>query len=346
MPNRPITVLYVDDDPALVRLVQRALARHGHTIEHAPDAEAALKRLQVPDIDVIALDHYLPTGTGLDLLAKLAEQPAAPAVVYVTGSAETAIAVAALKAGAADYVAKTVSDDFIELLASAIDQALEKQRLREAKEAAERDVREARDRAEVLLREVNHRVANSLSLVSSMVNLQANTLDDAAAREALMETQARIYAIAAIHKRLYSADDVRFVEIDEYLSGLVEQLDASLTAQGSGAHAVVMSEKLRIATDKAVSIGVAVTELVTNAFKYAYPKGTSGDVLVSLRKLTDSEVVLSVRDHGIGWTGEGEVKGTGLGSRIIRAMATSLGTEVRYNRDISGTEASLTFSPE
>jgi two-component sensor histidine kinase len=330
---------------ALVRLVQRALGRLGYQVDHAPDADAALVKLETPGIDVVALDHYLPSGTGLDLLARLGDHPSAPVVIYVTASADTAIAVAALKAGAADYVAKTVSDDFIELLATAIDQAIEKKRLREAKEAAEREVRTARDRAEVLLREVNHRVANSLSLVSSMVGLQANLVADGAAREALAETQARIFAIAGIHKRLYTANDIRFVEIDEYLTGLVEQLDASLTAQGSGAHAIVAVEPLLIPTDKAVSIGVAVTELVTNAFKYAYPSGALGEVVVSLRKLGDTEVKLSVRDGGVGWTGDGPVKGTGLGTRIVKAMASSLGTEPCYTRDIAGTEVSLTFSP-
>ena len=87
--------------------------------------------------------------------------------MYVTAAAEPTVAVAALKSGATDYVLKTVGEEFFELLGTAIDQAIEKARLRRERDRAEREVREARDRAEALLHEVNHRVANSLALVAS-----------------------------------------------------------------------------------------------------------------------------------------------------------------------------------
>ena len=88
-------------------------------------AKMGCRRIAQGGIDVVALDHYLTTGTGLDVLAALSAAENQPPVVYVTGSAETAIAVAALKAGASDYVPKTVGDEFLELLASAIDHAMD-----------------------------------------------------------------------------------------------------------------------------------------------------------------------------------------------------------------------------
>ena len=89
-----------------------------------------------------------------------------------------------------------------------------------------------------------------------------------------------------------------------------------------------------VKTDKAISIGLIATELVTNALKYAYPDG-EGDVRVKLLR-TDDTVTLQVLDDGIGWTGSGTVKGTGLGSRIVKAMAGSLGTEVVYDASPGG----------
>ena len=122
MPNRPAKILYVDDDPALGRLVQKVLGRMGRDIEHLTCAEEGLKRLEAGDIDVLVLDHYLSDGTGLAMLEQVAAREDAPPVVYVTGSTEAAIAVAALKAGAADYVLKTVGEDFLELLSNAVEQ--------------------------------------------------------------------------------------------------------------------------------------------------------------------------------------------------------------------------------
>lgn len=343
MPNRCVRVLYIDDDPALGRLVQKALGRRGYLVEHAVRGEDGLERLSRGGIDVIALDHYLPTGTGLDVLATLGRMEWAPPVVYVTGSAETSVAVDALKAGASDYVPKAVTEEFVELLGSAIEQAMQKARLSREKERAEREMREAKERAELLLGEVNHRVSNSLSLVAALVSMQAKAVSQAAAREALSETQARILAIAGIHRRLYTSDDVRVVELGEYLHSLIEDLEASMKTVGHGACVRLDVENLRVATDKAVSIGVLLTELVTNAFKYAYPDQSDGEVRVRFARIGEGRVELSVEDDGIGWSGDGEVKGTGLGSRIVSAMAANLGSRVAYDARAVGTRVSLSF---
>ena len=128
------------------------------------------------------------------------------------------------------------------------------------------DLARARDRAEVLLSEVNHRVANSLALLVSLVRLQSNAVTDQAAKDALDETQARIYAISLVHKRLYSSGEVGVVTLDEYLAGLLEHLETSMRADGHGASLRHDLEPLRLSTDASVNLGVVGTEWVTNAF--------------------------------------------------------------------------------
>ncbi|MGE3830541.1 MAG: sensor histidine kinase [Parvibaculaceae bacterium] len=337
-----IRVLYIDDDAALVRLVQKVLARRGYEVVHAENGGEALRRLAQGDIDVAALDHYLSDMTGLELLKALEGSPGLPAVVYVTGSAEMSVAVAALKSGAADFVPKTVGDDFLVLLDAALRQAVEKKTLEAQKEAAERQVRMERDRAELLLQEVNHRVANSLTLVASLVNLQANAVDDQAARDALAETQARIYAVSLVHKRLYSTGEVGTVSLDEYLAGLLDHLGNSMRSQGLGSNLRYALEPVRLKTDASVNLGVVVTEWVTNAFKYAYPDST-GEIRVALRKLPGEKVELTVEDDGIGKI-DSVVHGSGLGSRIVTAMASSMAGEARYVARNPGTTACLVFS--
>ena len=205
------------------------------------------------------------------------------------------------------------------------------------------DLAQARDRAEVLLAEVNHRVANSLTLVASLVKLQANALSDPAAKEALDETQARILAISLVHKRLYSSGDVRFVELDEYLSSLLDHLETSMRAEGHGGASLRHElEPLRLKTDASVSLGVVVAEWVTNAFKYAYPD-RPGDVRVRLKRLGDGRAELVVEDDGVGRQEGGPVRGTGLGTRIVQGIAATLRGEVEYLRRQPGTTARLIF---
>ncbi|MES2907042.1 MAG: CHASE3 domain-containing protein [Pseudomonadota bacterium] len=204
------------------------------------------------------------------------------------------------------------------------------------------DLAQARDRAELLLSEVNHRVANSLSLVASLVRLQANAVNDKVAKEVLAETQARIFAISSVHKRLYSSGDVRFVALDEYLSGLLEQLETSMRDEGHGASLKYELEPLKLQPDATISLGVVVAELVTNAFKYAYPH-KSGEIRVRLKHLSHQQVELAVEDDGVGRSDGTPSKGTGLGTKIIKAMAANMQADIQYLKGEPGTTARLVF---
>lgn len=325
-------VLYVDDDEALRRLVTRDLGRAGFQVMAVATCAEALELLTTQRFDTIALDHFLAGETGLDLLPAIGALPGAPPVIYVTGSDEGRIAISALKAGAIDYVIKDVSGEFLPLLRASVAQAIEHVETRRQKEAAERAVIEAKERAETLLREVNHRVGNSLQLVSAFVHLSAASLPDGPARDLMRETEARIVAIAQIHRRLYTSDDVRNVDMDDYLSGLAEELESSLRTVDRPHRITVEVESVKVATDRAVSIGVIVTELVTNAFKYAYPKGVEGEVRVRLAQ-DGALLALVVEDDGIGSSDEDAPRGTGLGQKIVRTMAS--GIQSRVERDLA-----------
>jgi two-component sensor histidine kinase/CheY-like chemotaxis protein len=342
MSTRPVTVLYIDDDPGLARLAQRGLGRRGYRVDTASSSEIGLARLNEGGVDVIVLDHYLPVGTGLDFLKTLSASVSPPPVVYVTASGDTSVAVAALKAGAADYVTKTAGEEFLELLANGIEQALEKARLQHERERVDREIREAKERAEILLHEVNHRVANSLALVVGLIQLQSRTTDNPAVRDALLETQFRISAIAGVHRSLYTSDDVRAVDIANYLSNLLGELQTTLKDSGR-ATIRLQAQPIHIPTDKAISVGVIVTELVTNAFKYAYPTQSGGEIRVNVTGVSPGTVSLTVEDDGIGWTGKGAPQGTGLGTRIVNSLAESLGADIKY-LDAGGCRIRIQFA--
>lgn len=201
---------------------------------------------------------------------------------------------------------------------------------------------QARDRAEVLLAEVNHRVANSLMMVASLVRLQSHALRNQDAKNALAETEARIHAISDVHKRLYRSGDVRLVALDEYLSDLLANLQKSMQDDGHGASLDYHLEPLKLPTDSSINLGVVVTEWVTNAFKYAYPE-RRGEVRVNLSRLADGRGQLLVEDDGIGRIDGAPIKGTGLGTRLVTAMAGNLRGEIDYSLRHPGTQARLTF---
>ncbi|HVA12052.1 MAG TPA: response regulator [Stellaceae bacterium] len=130
-------ILYVDDDPGLCRLVQKDLERQGYVVEIALDGATGLARTAQGGIDLVALDHYMPNQDGLETLASIRNLAEPPPVIYVTAMQEGRVAVAALKAGAVDYVPKDVNGEFLALLQRSIDAALDAVMLRRAKEAAE-----------------------------------------------------------------------------------------------------------------------------------------------------------------------------------------------------------------
>src|SRR5919197_5761311 len=115
MTSRAPTLLYIDDDAALARLVERGLTRAGFSVVHAASGSEGLDRLAQGGIDVIALDQYMPGLDGLETLERITQITDAPPVVFVTAAQDSAIAVTALKPGAADYLVKDTHGHFIPL---------------------------------------------------------------------------------------------------------------------------------------------------------------------------------------------------------------------------------------
>jgi two-component sensor histidine kinase len=216
--------------------------------------------------------------------------------------------------------------------------------LEERVKARTADLAMARERAEVLLAEVNHRVANSLQLVAVLVRMQLRSVTDTAARDALLETQSRINAISLVHKSLYTSGDVTNVALNDYLGAMLGNMETAMKKDGHTAILKCDLEPISLGTDASVSLGVAVQELVTNAFKYAYPDDQPGEVRVRLKRLGDGKAELTVEDDGVGIAPNATHAGTRLGSKIIHTMASSLQTRVEYIDRAPGTAARLVLT--
>ena len=341
------TLLYIDDDNALARLVERGLTRRGYKVMHAASGEAGLECIRQGGIDVVALDQYMPGLDGLEALEQIMAIPDAPPVVFVTASQDSSIAVTALKAGAADYLVKDVRGEFIPLLHVAIDGALRQTRLQKARDEAEAEVHASRDRyaalaaeRELLLREVNHRVGNSLQIIASLLHLQANSSTQDDVKAALTNAMGRVAAVAQVHRRLYTSHDLKSVLLNQYLDALLEDLRRS-TEGDRMSRLTLKAEPIEIDPDRAVAIGIIVNELVMNAVKYAYTDCT-GPIHVALTSDGD-DLLLSISDDGVGLNGRIDPRSTGMGQRIVSAMASKLEASVERDPNHAGTRILLRF---
>lgn len=192
--------------------------------------------------------------------------------------------------------------------------AAEEGRAREA-EALASERADALHRRGVLLRELNHRIKNSLQLVVSLLRLQAGTLGTGETRAAFDMACQRVSAIAEIHARLYMTEDVGVLDFGDYLRALVPQL---ATLSGRTTLAVVVEEASgTLDVDRAVPVGLILNELVSNALRHAFPAGTGGTVRVGFRA-DGTEAHLWVADDG---TAAGHPLRPGLGLRLAKALA-------------------------
>jgi len=289
----------------------------------------------------------MPGLDGLETLEQIMAIADAPPVVFVTAAQDSAIAVTALKAGAADYLVKDVRGDFIPLLQVAVNGALRQAELQRARDEAEAEVHRSRDRyaalaaeREVLLREVNHRVGNSLQIIASLLHLQANSTTQDDVKAALTNAMGRVAAVAQVHRRLYTSHDLKSVLLNQYLEALLEDLRRS--AEGNKMSRLTLrAEPIEIDPDRAVAIGIVVNELVMNAVKYAYPDG-AGPIHVELRSEGD-DLLLSIADDGVGLNAKADPRSTGMGQRIVTAMAAKLDADAERDPAHNGTRIVLRF---
>ena len=335
-------LLYIEDDASFARLAQKRLTPAGLSVDIAATGSAGLGKLPEGGYDGVILDYHLPDGSSFAVLGAIRKFDADLPVVYVTGDDDARTAVAALKAGAADYVVKSLDDGFFELLAAAIRAAIDNAELRKEKARAEAAVVALSEQRAALLGEVNHRVANSLQLLVSMISLQLSSTKEDAVKAALQDVAQRIGAIGSLHQRLYTSHDVRFVAIDEYFERLLEALRTSTVAPD---HVTLglQAMPVDVATDKAVKLGIIVNELVTNALKYAFPDNTKGVISVRVAAGEEGWYLLSIQDNGVGMEAGTPVVGSGLGQRIVDTMVRGIGGRIDRVVTEEGTEFCIAF---
>jgi two-component sensor histidine kinase len=214
-----------------------------------------------------------------------------------------------------------------------------------ARKRAEEELKASLHEKDVLLREVHHRVKNNLQVVSSLLHIQARHVRDPDALARFTESLEQIKAIALLHEKLYLSKNIAQIDFAEYLPNLVSSLVAAYRAGADGVKVEVEVGDVSLDLESAVPCGLIVTELVTNALKYAYPAGRMGRIRVELFPGERRALILRVADDGIGMR-EGQEIGSSasLGLRLVTTLVRQLHGTLDVRHD-GGTEFGITFAP-
>ncbi|MBP2046958.1 PAS domain S-box protein [Methanobacterium aggregans] len=193
---------------------------------------------------------------------------------------------------------------------------------------------------DLLLKEVHHRVKNNMQIISSLLNLQSNYLQDDKIRTLFQESQNRIRSMAMVHEKLYKSESMSKIDFKQYMSDLVDSL--SYNHRINPDNIKKKMEPVLFDVETAIPCGLIINELVTNTFKHAFPDEKMGEVTVELYKNNDT-VFLKVADNGIGFPEDIDFKNTkSLGLKLVNSLVMQLDGKIELDRT-KGTVFTVSF---
>jgi hypothetical protein len=214
-------------------------------------------------------------------------------------------------------------------------------------ELAERERAEAQLKAslhekEVLLQEIHHRVKNNLQVINSMLNLQADYVNDPATKEAFRISQSRVRAMALVHEKLYRSRNLARIDMADYLRDLAASLFKTCAANQTAIRFILKADPVFFTIEKAVPCGLILNELIVNSIKHAFPNNQAGEITVNLTA-GDKTVVMEVADNGVGLpNGLDFHQADTLGLRLVHALADQLDAAIDLGLD-HGTKIMITL---
>ena len=196
---------------------------------------------------------------------------------------------------------------------------------------------------DTLIREINHRVKNNLQVISSLLNLQAYSLTDPEAIDALRDSHKRVKAISLIHQKLYGFEAIAAIPLEEYISSLFADLKTVYAATDVELICATRPRELYLDIESAVPVGLILNEVITNALKYAFANGQPGILSIQVSDDIEKGYTIIVHDNGVGLPADFDTVQSGsLGFRIIKELTRQLRGQYQYT-SASGTTFTLQF---
>ena len=193
----------------------------------------------------------------------------------------------------------------------------------------------------LLLKEIHHRVKNNLEVVSGLLALQSAKMDDPTMQEVMLASQNRVHSMGILHQKLYQSEHLAFIEMKNYFENLCINILDSYNETDRIKVNIEMKE-LEMDVDTAVPLGLIVNELLTNALKYAFPKGVKGNIELSLENLNEDNFQLKISDNGVGKSSDEKANGTGFGTQLVDLLTRQI--DGKLMQDVSkGTMILINF---
>jgi len=194
---------------------------------------------------------------------------------------------------------------------------------------------------QILFQEMQHRVANSLQIIASILLLKARAVTSEETRNHLQDAHQRVMSVAAVQQHLHATDGIDRIEVGSYLEKLCGSLATSMVGDSRPIVIKVVANEGEIDSSEAVSIGLIVTELLINAIKYAFPTDKAGAQVVVTYQIQGADWKLTVADNGVGrQTDQAVLANGGLGTAVVKALAEQLGAHI----DLASSDAGMSIS--
>jgi len=198
---------------------------------------------------------------------------------------------------------------------------------------------------QVLLQEMEHRVANSLSIIAAILLLKARAVTSEETRQHLREAHQRVMSIAEVQRHLHASNGIERIDVGTYLTKLCGALASSMIDEQQPISVKVVPDEGTVDSATAVSLGLIVTELVINAIKYAFPTSRADAQILVTYEIAESAWKLVVSDNGVGRIpGVAPQAPAGLGTTIVSALAKQLDAQVELDGGESGLRVSITHA--
>ena len=370
------SILVVDDNSTNLSVIVDCLEELDFTTLTSKDGESAIRRAKYVKPDIILLDILMPGIDGYETCRRLKVDPITKdiPIIFMTALSSTEDKVKGFEVGAVDYVTKPIQPQEVvarinlhlklrcmsstlteqnQLLQREVKQRKEiEQKLLAFNEQLETkvaqrtsEVSKALQEKELLLKEIHHRVKNNLLVVAGILDFQTNYIEDPKIVKMLEHNQDRITSMAMIHEQLYSFDDLKRLNLADYIAELVEKLSTSYNISDQEIEFLIDTEDIILNIETIHPCGLIINELIANSLEHAFPSKNKkkGTIKLDLKYGAEDKIVLSVIDNGIGFPDNfNPQESESLGLQLVYTLVEQLDGKLEIDGN-NGTSYRITF---